>query len=119
MDYNQAERLRFYLVEQGFQLTGALAMAIACGADEEQVAMISHTLLEERRYGIAERSMVLSNGGQVQLNAGTELNLDDEQLFELAIASLDEIQSQVKNEELKESLVSAMNWLQGDDITDA
>lgn len=119
MDYENAERLRFYLVEQGFPLAGALAMAVACGADEEQTAIISHTLLEEKRYGIAEHSMILSNGGSVQLDAGTELGLDDEQLFELAIASLDEIQSQIKDEGAKEALVSAMNWLKGDGIIDA
>lgn len=107
MDYDKAERLRFYLAEQGYPISAAMVMGIACGMDIEDAALLSHTLLEERRFSIAEaQAQPVETGESI-----ADGQLDDSQLFEIACATLDEIQAHIKDVKLKEALHIALEGL--------
>lgn len=107
------ERLRFLLAEHGFTLGSCLVMAMSSGLDNEKLALLSHTLLEESKLSI-NRKLADANIAQMAPLANVITlpeDMDDAQLCAEGASILSQFVNLINDPAKKDAMIKAVELL--------
>lgn len=111
MQANSADKLRFLLAEHGFNLSSYLVMAIASEMGNEQLAMLSHVLLEEAKLKINTKVADANIAQMVPNTITLPEDMDDAQLCAEGASILAQFVHLVHDPAKKEAMIKAVELL--------